>query len=421
MSIKTTENIPSAKRLMESMRSVGYRFENAVADIVDNSIASGATKIFIEPKFSGNKSYLLISDNGKGMNLDELNEAMRFGSEGDYESSSLGRFGLGLKTSSLSQCRAFIVASTSEHDGSGISLASWDFDYIKSENKWKIIHPSMDDIYSKLCCKHLKNKTQGTAVLWRRLDTLFQGFKDTESGHAVRHFVSKCRDTEEHLAMVFHRFLSGECEGETIEIVFSGNSIKPWNPFALDYGGKAETWELKQKSLEVAPSKSKVEYKGFVLPSQREFDTKKDFDIYAGPKKWNRQQGFYVYRAGRMIQSGGWSGIRVVDEHTKLARASLSFPPGLDSQFQIDIGKMKISLPPEFRDELKRITQPLVGTAKERYKKGGNPLPPSPPPPPPEPKYTLGQVRNMLAMVSDGDELPVINRVFKKLLSEKEK
>lgn len=414
MTQQTTEIIPSASRLMASMRSVGYGFENAVADIVDNSIAAGATKIIIEPKFSGMNSYLIISDNGKGMRSGELNEAMRFGSESDYSPSSLGKFGLGLKTSSLSQCTCFYVASMSEDDGSVPHLVSWDFDYVRSSDKWEILHPLMNDPYSKLCCKYLNNNS-GTAVLWRRMDTLFKGIKDIGSKHARNHFFSKCRDMESHLSMVFHRFLSGENGKSPIEIILSGNKILPWDPFARDYRGKAETLEFQDDSFEVSSGSPKVVYKGFVLPSQREFDSKNDFDKYAGPKKWNRQQGFYIYRSDRMIQSGGWSGIRVIDEHTKLARAYLDFSSELDKDFGIDIGKMKVSLPSEYKDHLTRITKALVAAAKDRYKGDKNRPGPPPPPPPRDPKYTLEQVKEMLIRVSD-EEVPFIKSAFEKLI-----
>ena len=415
MSGKSKEIIPSASRLMESMRSVGYGFENAVADILDNSIRAGATIITIEPKFSGSQSYFLIADNGKGMDEDELDEAMRFGSESDYGPSSLGKFGLGLKTSSLSQCSSFYVGSLSEREGSQICLLSWDFDHVKGTNKWEVLYPSVEDTYSQLCCKYLR-ETHGTVVLWKGLDNLFQGLQNSEGGHAQNLFVAKCRETEQHLAMVFHRFLTGEHGGDPIQITFSGNNIEPWNPFALDYGGKENTWKLQNESIEVSSTKPKISYEGFVLPSQKEFDSRKDFDNYAGPEKWNKQQGFYIYRAHRMIQSGGWSGIRTVDEHSKLARCALHFSPELDKMFRIDIGKMKTTLPPELKEKLKEFTKPLVASAKERYKRQGPP-PPTPPPPQPRPrKYTLHEVREMLSRISDGEELPVVNRVFERLL-----
>ena len=61
------ELIPSAKRLIRSLRDIGYEFVDAVADIVDNSVEAQATAIRIDLRFDGENSYLTIADNGTGM------------------------------------------------------------------------------------------------------------------------------------------------------------------------------------------------------------------------------------------------------------------------------------------------------------------------------------------------------------------
>ena len=109
--VNVQEVIPSAKRLIKSLRDIGYDFSTAVADLVDNSIEAGATRIDILVEFDGDNSFVRISDNGKGMTVDELKEAMRYGSERTYNEEDLGKFGLGLKTASMSQCQCFHVAS----------------------------------------------------------------------------------------------------------------------------------------------------------------------------------------------------------------------------------------------------------------------------------------------------------------------
>src|SRR5690554_4753878 len=108
------ENIPNASTLINSMRSIGYDFETAVADIVDNSITAQCKEININfPISTKSSKYLQIVDDGIGMNRNELIEAMRFGSvKHDLRSAhDLGRFGLGLKTASISQCRKFSLIS----------------------------------------------------------------------------------------------------------------------------------------------------------------------------------------------------------------------------------------------------------------------------------------------------------------------
>ena len=85
--------------------------------------------------------------------------------------------------------------------------------------------------------------------------------------------------------------------------------------------------------------------KPFVVPHQADFSSAEAHAAAAGPLRWNRQQGFYVYRADRMIQSGGWSNLRTLDEHSKLARVALSFDPRLDDAFRINVAKMRVQLP----------------------------------------------------------------------------
>ena len=93
--VEVDEVIPSARRLIKSLRDVGYNFTTAVADIVDNSIEAEATQIDIRVEFDGEDSWVRIADNGRGMTEEELLEAMRYGSEREYSEENLGKYGLG--------------------------------------------------------------------------------------------------------------------------------------------------------------------------------------------------------------------------------------------------------------------------------------------------------------------------------------
>lgn len=137
------ECIPFAPSLIESMRSIGYTFSAAIADLIDNSISaqSSIIDIFSEPS---SEPYLVIVDNGCGMSKEELYKAMRYGSTNPNAPRSkedLGRFGLGLKAASFSQCRKFIIVSKKNSE---ISACSWDLDYVIKAQNWKIICYSPD-------------------------------------------------------------------------------------------------------------------------------------------------------------------------------------------------------------------------------------------------------------------------------------
>lgn len=100
--------IPEASSMIETFRAIGYNLETAVADIVDNAISANAKHIWINRIWRGGKSVVTIMDDGCGMDCDTLIQAMRPGTRNplsERDSTDLGRFGLGMKTASFSQCR----------------------------------------------------------------------------------------------------------------------------------------------------------------------------------------------------------------------------------------------------------------------------------------------------------------------------
>ena len=172
---------PSAKRLISSMRDLGYEFADAVAEIVDNSIQADANVIQVKLKFEGYESYLTVLDNGVGMTPTEIREAMRFGSNRSYESDDLGKFGLGLKTASLSQSDSLTVSSRSSQKKVQIHSYSWDMDHINKVDRWEILSVQVDDLLNPVV-EHLYSTT-GTAVTWEKLNRLLN-FQDPTGGRA---------------------------------------------------------------------------------------------------------------------------------------------------------------------------------------------------------------------------------------------
>jgi len=360
------EVIPSAKRLIRSLRDMGYDFSTAVADLVDNSIEAGSTQVFIDVEFYGDNSWVRIADNGIGMGVEQLQEAMRYGSEREYDNEKdLGKFGLGLKTASMSQCQRLIVASRCDPNQKEIHAYCWDMDHVDMTNKWEIIQVSKKEL--KFILNHYLDTSTGTVVFWQRLDRIL-GYKHPYGDFAKKRLLNMCRDLEEHLAMVFHRFLAGEVPGKKLKIILNGNNVEPWDPYARQ--------ELKTQVL--GPIPIHLEHEGktgivtlepYVLPHQDDFSSRDSFNRASGPKKWNRQQGFYIYRANRLIQSGGWCGLKTIDEHLKLARIAISFSPHLDEAFKINVSKMNVQLPVQIKDQIDNATKPVAKLAQETYRK----------------------------------------------------
>lgn len=359
--------IPSARRLIRSLRDMGYEFSTAVADLIDNSIEAKADTVNIDVQWHGADSYVVITDNGEGMSLDKLREAMRFGSESrTYEEEDLGRFGLGLKTASMSQCERLIVASRNSTERAVINAYCWDLAHIETTNRWEILREDPDGLPPEALSR--LRIAPGTAVIWQRLDRLL-GYKRHDGEMARKQLLAMCRDLEEHLAMVFHRFLSGQVRGKKLSIFLNENKVEPWDPFARD---EPNTKELQPFQFQIGSGSSgSVHVQAFVLPPQSKFSSAFAFARAAGPKKWNRQQGFYIYRSDRLIQSGGWSGLRTIDEHTKLARVALRFSSKLDEEFKINVAKMRVQLPADLRDDIEKAIAPAVKLADAAYRRRG--------------------------------------------------
>jgi len=363
---KTTnaeEVIPSAKRLINSLRSLGYEFPTAVAEIVDNAIEAEATEVYIQVDFDGENSRVLIANNGRGMTDDQLKEAMRFGSEREYSERSLGKFGLGLKTASFSQCKTWVVATRNDPQNQDIIAYKWDLEHINKNDRWEIL-PVDEKNLDPSAFDYLKNRA-GTVVLWERLDRILE-YKNPNSEHARKRFSAMCRDLEEHVAMVFHRFIRGEVSDNKLKIILNGNEIVPWDPFARTERATKEL-EAIRIPLEHEGIHGDIVIEPYILPPKNAFSTPLEHSKAGGPKKWNQQQGFYIYRNDRMIQSGGWCRLRTFDEHTKLARFAINFSSKLDNAFKIDVSKMYVLLPAQIRKEVEEKIQPLVSRAREIY------------------------------------------------------
>jgi len=173
-----------------------------------------------------------------------------------------------------------------------------------------------------------------------------------------------------HLGMVFHRFLSGEARRKKkLRITINGTVVEPWDPFARN---ETKTIKLDHKEFDLATDDGQgtVAYTGFVLPSKNHFSSPHAFERLAGAAKWNNQQGFYIYRSDRMIQSGGWCYMRAADEHTKLARVALDFLPDLDAAFQLNVAKARVNLPDPLKEQLKPFIERLVKQARQVYDHG---------------------------------------------------
>ena len=197
---------PNPKSTINSYRSFGYNLSTAIADILDNSISASSSLITIDYLWKGKDSFISILDNGKGMNLEELIIAMTPGSkdpEDLRDEKDLGRFGMGLKTASFSQCKRLTVVTKKE--GFNTIKRCWDIDFINQEEEWILLDYISDDSY----LKKIDELVSGTLIIWECLDRIVGNAKE-ENESVKNAFYQEMITVKEHLGLVFHKFIENK-------------------------------------------------------------------------------------------------------------------------------------------------------------------------------------------------------------------
>ena len=335
--MKVLQQPPQAHSLISATRHIGYSLEAAVADLVDNSIAADAKTVDVDFEDSLN-SYIAIIDDGEGMTADELTSAMQYGSADPAQARSekdLGRYGLGLKTASMSQCRVMTVISKKNGE---IAARRWDLDYIAKHKDvvWPLIILEKDEWKDLPGVEVLKNRKSGTVVLWQSID--FGGSYDEMT------FDDEMCKMSEHLALVFHRYIYGEEGIHKIKIRINGNALKPKDPF-LQYVEDGKQGHQCKATQPLGFGKSRITLQAFTLPHDKEL-TPEMRDVLGTGKALRRTQGFYIYRNKRLITYGHWFGLKAQGEFFKLARVKVDIPNSVDMKWSLDV-KKSIAIPPK--------------------------------------------------------------------------
>ena len=312
---KDRENIPVASTLMGSLRSMGYSFESAVADVIDNSISAHAT--FVKVLFPTNPFEPIavgILDDGEGMSDEKLFEAMRYGSmasEAERDEDDLGRFGMGMKAASLSQCRNLTVVSYSKGKRSAYT---WDYDYIQKKQKWIIQELTSQEIDRLPYVSQITKQAKGTLVIWRDFDVLSK----SSDGQVYETLVDLMTSLDKALALIFHRFLSATGSAK-LKIQINNQGVKPLDPFLECH---PKTSSKKERTIAINDSEGVerlIHVKPFVLPFATDLSDN-DKKLIGGIENLRAKQGFYVYRNNRLIIWGTWFGMKQRAELTKNAR-----------------------------------------------------------------------------------------------------
>jgi hypothetical protein len=362
VNIDEIEVMPDARRTIEGLRDTGYDFLTAIADIVDNSIAAEATRVSIGASLAmDGELEVSVSDDGYGMSRDELLDAMKYGSRVRESPSSLGKFGLGLKTASTAICRQLTVVSRPPEMVEP-HAAQWDLDYVAEENRWLLRLPPVSS-HERSLLDDVARDSSGTVVIWRKVDRLLPGSHRDNMGAAARNALVRIVDSlKRHLAMTYVRYLSGDEGRPRVEISVNGKRIEPWDPF---WSTGSEVLLDKTVPVKIDGEDSSFRLRAFVLPPRSELSESdlRDAEITAD------RQGFYVFREDRVISAGGWLGMFRIEPHLSLCRIEFSFDHRLDDALQIDIKKSRIRMLADLQEAVKRLVGPARAEATERYRK----------------------------------------------------
>ncbi|MFA0962783.1 ATP-binding protein [Roseivirga sp. BDSF3-8] len=349
---------PEASSMIETFRAIGYSVETALADIIDNSISAQAKNIWIDYEWAGADTVIAIADDGIGMNNEELIRAMRPGSfnpKANRSPTDLGRFGLGLKTASFSQCRKFCVYSKKKDYHS--VYWTWDLDYVEEVKGWQLIQFCP---HSLVADKYLDDLEAGTCVLWWDLDRLTKHTLSDSQSSKMK-FMQTMDKVKKHLSMVFHRYID-----KSVSIFFRGRKIESWDPYMIGcIGLQPRPRSIIDESVSVKP---------YILPHRTKLNPE-EYEKGKGPRdSWTAHQGFYVYRNDRLLVCGDWLGMFKREVHYDLCRISIELPNNMDEEWQIDIKKSVARPPSRLKDTIRAIAADARNQAVDVYRHRGKVL-----------------------------------------------
>lgn len=367
MSGKTRNAPPRAGAMLEALRGLGYSTAAALADIIDNSVSAEATEVRVDFAWAGTTSRISILDDGLGMDDAELESAMRLGDKSPLDARTpedLGRFGMGLKTASFSQCRRLTLASVK---AGARACLRWDLDALAAnpDGGWLLFEGPAKG--SETFLAPLANRPAGTLVLWETLDRI------VTAGYKPDDFNDLIDRVEAHLAMVFHRLLQGP--KPRLRLVVNGRAVTPWDPFMMGHPAKPWASSIARTNTDAGP----IEVECHVLPHKDKLSAS-EFDVAGGPEGWTAQQGFYVYRNERLLVAGGWLGLGQGrawnrEEAQRLARIRLDIPNTADAAWKIDIRKSTARPPVSLRPWLTRLAEGTRERARKVFAFRGTPGP----------------------------------------------
>lgn len=357
--MKYETNPPDAASLMMSARSFGnYDLPGALADLIDNSIKAGAREIVLTCLYNDGDPEIRVRDDGHGLSGRELREAMRPASSNPLAERSpddLGRFGWGMKSASFSQCSRLTVLS---RHGGELTGCVWN---LADVDAWRMGVLDVDELAATASSELLAK--DGVEVVWSDCDRLSENHTFTQS-----EFDALIVHAGNRLALIFHRYLSGDVRGKKLTVRLNNRKIEALDPFYRDHDA---TQQLEPEPLEIGGKI--IDIQPFILPHYSKL-LPNQYDQLGGEEGFVRNQGFYVYRNHRLIISGTWFRLVRHGELSQLVRVRVDIPNALDHIWKITIDKSDAQLPVALRNRLRQLVEGLRRRSARVYRSRGGRL-----------------------------------------------
>ncbi|WP_426270494.1 ATP-binding protein [Dyella kyungheensis] len=338
---------PNAEQLINALRQIGYSFEQAVADLIDNSINAKAHNVLIRIIHDDSAiQKLLIVDDGHGMAESLLRKAMRFGAHEDAGDLSLGKFGMGMKLASFSHSKTLSVFTRSGGVPAG---RRWTVEGIS--RNWSLETISTSQVQEAMGGDFLGLDVLrcGTLVEWSRIDRLSSSKNGVDA--TLNQLFARLKV---HVGLHFHRFLEAgrlsiQMDSQHILSAEADRAvnISPLNPFKYELSGSLDFPKTFPAEL---PQIGVISASAHIWPPNN-----KSPEYRLGNRAASRQ-GFYFYRNDRLIQAGGWNGVveHETEPHTSLARVAIELPESMDEHFGLNVQKSLVIVPPTFVDAVQK-------------------------------------------------------------------
>ncbi len=334
LEVVRTRQAPPDPAILKAI-GLNHSLESAAADLVDNSIDAGATRVLLRFVIrNGLVARFTVVDNGRGMTPDQIDSAMTLGMQRDRAPQGLGHFGVGLKAASFSQASLLTVLSRKDGVVVGRRVPR------DSEARgFAVEELSTTSIDAALAAGWSGFQFQsGTIVIWEQVRTCPKSSDRTVTSLYLERKVASIRH---HLGLVYHRLIEQKRVRIDIDVYDTDADdagfpfdVAPVNPFAYSRSG-ADGYP---KSLTAQLGDASASLECHIWPPRSDSRMYKLAGIPV-----DRAQGFYFYRNDRLLSFGGWAGAAHESKRRRLARVSIDIDRCPDG-FMMSMEKSAVSL-----------------------------------------------------------------------------